>query len=240
MLVVALVSVIYHTVRVESVILNSRCRWSEKIASKVSIASCIASCLELDSKWNSCSYNSTSGKPQERYNNIQKNGCPKCNLPLKNFKSYNALFKMAAQISHPICGKILDFTHITSSSNYEMSSMICGMVWPDTKHWLPKSYDEVRCVIEALPPEVRVVGKLRLPVYKSNCSKEFFLCTVDTPRSIKKSFLNEELNGNTTIFQNTTACALFEFKNDPKKAPDFRLKITDCNEAAFTLCEKDV
>ncbi|XP_065331832.1 uncharacterized protein LOC135934191 [Cloeon dipterum] len=116
-----------------------------------------------------------------------------------------------------------------------MAAMLCGIIWQSERHWLPKDFDEVRCIIETLPESIQRIGKLRLVAYRSSCSKEFFFCTTDTPRSLRKSFLFEELN-NQTLAPNAT-CALFDFKVKNKKAVDVSLRATDCKEKAYTVCE---
>ncbi|CAB3373193.1 Hypothetical predicted protein [Cloeon dipterum] len=174
--------------------------------------------------------------PIVKYDNIQKNGCPKCNLPLKNLQTYKVLAGLSTPTVHLVCGKRIEFGHTVVATDFDMPSLFCGIIWPNTKHWLPKDYDEVRCIIESLPPDIQKLGRLRVQVYKSNCSEEFFFCSVDTPRSLRNSFLSPELNKTKTAFPDAS-CAFFEYNIRQKKAVDVRLNVTSCKEKAFSLCE---
>ncbi|CAB3377909.1 Hypothetical predicted protein [Cloeon dipterum] len=240
MLRAVILSVISVAISAETSIPYSRCQLSDKNPlNKVSVATCIADCLELDSNFARCSFNATTGKAIENYENFQIDGCPKCFLPLQSFAGYKAYVDILQKRSISICGKIINYAPKSLGAKYDGSSMVCGMILPNMKHWLPKDYNEVRCIIEGLPENIQTMGKLRVMVYKSECSKEFFFCSTDTPRSLRKSFLDAELNGNqTTAFINGT-CAYFEFNMQEKKAMNVQLKIARCKEVAYMICEHD-
>ncbi|CAB3378434.1 Hypothetical predicted protein [Cloeon dipterum] len=213
------------------------CQQPEHVHSRrVGLATCIAACLQLNTISTNCSFNVTTGRAIEKYNNLQEDGCPKCYLALQNYQSFKIAIRFLEKRSIFICGKKISFGTAPLLGDYDSVSMICGMIEPNNNHWMPKNYDEVRCMIEGLPENIQKLGKLRVLVYKSACSKEFFFCSTDTPRSLRKSFLGAELNGNQTVFQDGT-CAIFEYKMKQKKAVDLRLKITDCKEKAYLFCE---
>ncbi|CAB3370438.1 Hypothetical predicted protein [Cloeon dipterum] len=207
-------------------------------STKVDVAVCVAQCLDLDFQaTKNCSYSSHTGKVIVKYENFQKDGCTKCVLDWKNFQMYKTTAGLFQLVTNQKCGKKIDYG-IAIPTDSDLAGMSCGIIWPLERHWLPKDWDEVRCVIESLPEDVQRIGKLRLAAYRSSCSKEFFFCTTDTPRSLRKSFLFEELN-NQTLAQNGT-CAIFDFKIKNKKAVDVRLRAADCKEKAFNLCELEV
>ncbi|XP_065335944.1 uncharacterized protein LOC135936879 [Cloeon dipterum] len=207
---------------------------------KVQVASCIAVCLGLNSESPRCNYSSSNGKAIEMYNNFQPNGCPKCYLPpAQNLALKRVSLSLAQSRWITACGKRINYSPVGISVVYDETSTICGLALPGMRHWLPRDYNEVACVIENMPENVQNSGRLRVTVYKSACSKEFFFCSTDTPRSIRKSFMAAELNnGNLTVFQNRT-CAYFEFKMQQKKAVDIRLTTSDCMDKSFLLCEGD-
>ncbi|XP_065348458.1 uncharacterized protein LOC135945031 [Cloeon dipterum] len=239
-IVLVLVTMMICAGYVENLSYDSSCRTPEKIHSrKVSIGTCIASCLELDSQAARCSFNPTTGKAIEKYDNLQKDGCPKCYLALQNYQTYKVAVGLFEHRWASICEKRINFGAVAISADFDTSSMVCGMIRTNIKHWLPNDYNEVRCIIEGLPEGYQKLGRLRLMVYKSECSKDFFFCSTDTPRSLKRSFLGAELNVNqTTVYQNGT-CAFFEFKMQQKKAVDVKLKTADCKERAFLICESN-
>ncbi|CAB3380575.1 Hypothetical predicted protein [Cloeon dipterum] len=76
---------------------------SEQHFRKVSIASCIADCIELEPKQDGCRFDASTGKAVAKFNNVQnvcnktsflqgfhqvqEDGCPKCAFPFENASS---------------------------------------------------------------------------------------------------------------------------------------------------------
>ncbi|CAB3380572.1 Hypothetical predicted protein [Cloeon dipterum] len=203
---------------------------------KMSVARCIAECLELISQPDRCRFDASTGKALEKFNNLQKDGCPKCYYPFEKYETFKAIAGLAKRINTTICGKKLNYGALGIGSVFEFGLMDCSTTGREKMHWLPMDYNEVRCIIEGLPEKIQKLGKLRVLVYKSVCSKEFFFCATENPRSLRGSFLAAELNKTHPAYPNGT-CAHFEYKMQQKKVVDIRLEIADCREKVYMFCE---
>ncbi|CAB3380574.1 Hypothetical predicted protein [Cloeon dipterum] len=82
---------------------------SEQHFRKVSIASCIADCIELEPKQDGCRFDASTGKAVAKFNNVQEDGCPKCAFPFENIESLKPLMRIVTMRNISICGKNISF-----------------------------------------------------------------------------------------------------------------------------------
>ncbi|XP_059483556.1 uncharacterized protein LOC132201416 [Neocloeon triangulifer] len=208
---------------------------------------CIAECLGLanNASRNSkdrCYFHEKTGAGMDAY----AASCPEC--PTLNFNSIVArtikqINSAATGTFKKMCNKSMYYAQSIPAEN-EVAMYACSTMVRPGGPWMPKSAEEIKCVIRNLPSDFHTSGLLRLTAFKNYCKSNFVYCgfksaTYAPLQMDMLPWVPKDINLSKTVSMKiggTCVALLFKVENKTK-VHSLQLKEVDCLEKLVNLCE---